>query len=99
MLSRVRGYCPVCQKETDLDIVYVYEKRKIRYVIPLVVVNIYRTRRWPDFYGVVCEECRTVIKVMRNKNELRNKYGWSSIRRRHKLALKKPEVMTIRFLL
>ncbi len=98
VLARGRGYCPVCQKETNLDIVYVYEKRKIRYVIPLIVVNFYGTRRWPDFYGVVCDECRTVITVMRNKKELRNKYRWSAIRRRHMLALKKPEVMTIRFL-
>jgi len=83
VLDRFAGYCPVCGKQTSQILAYVYRKEKMP--IPLIFVTI--RRYLPEFYGVICEECNTVLRATRHSKEIAKKYGKSRFTSKHKNAL------------
>lgn len=94
VLNRFEGYCPICRKITSQILVYVYKKEKMP--IPLLFVIIWRY--YPDFYGVVCEECNFVLRTLPYK-EMAKRYGRSWLTLKHKYGIEqKPRQLQIKFL-
>lgn len=67
--TKVKRDCVICSKETNQDLVYVYRKRKLPIVIPLLVINYVRwNRSLPAFYGYRCRNCEYIQPVSLNTN-------------------------------
>lgn len=95
VLDRFEGYCPVCCKKTSQILVYVYQKEKM----PVIAVVVTIRRYLPAFYGVICENCKTVLRSTKYSREIAKKYGKGLLSFKHKLALEpKPRKIKIRFI-
>ncbi|BFI73570.1 hypothetical protein YN1_5570 [Nanoarchaeota archaeon] len=95
VLEKFEGYCPICKEQTPQILVYVYKKYKIPIYLFIVIIF----RYWPDFYGIICEKCNTVIKIFSNSKEMAKKYKKSWFFEIHKNAVEdKPRNMEIRII-
>lgn len=83
VLDRFVGYCPVCDKKTPQTLAYIYKKQKM----PIIMVIINVMRYSPSFYGIICNNCSTVLRSTRYSKEIMNKYGKSTFSFKHKQAL------------
>ncbi|BDC17708.1 hypothetical protein [Acidianus sp. HS-5] len=83
VLDRFQGYCPICGRQTSQILAYVYRKEKMP--IPLIFVTI--RRYLPDFYGVICENCHTLLKANRYSKDIAKKYGRGRFTSKHKNAI------------
>ncbi|MEM3245677.1 MAG: hypothetical protein QXN16_02825 [Candidatus Micrarchaeaceae archaeon] len=94
VLEEGKGFCWICEKETKQSLVYVFKKTKMP--IPLIIAIVWRTA--PAFYGIVCNNCGTVLARMKNEAELSKKYGRSVWNSSHKIAKEEPKMMELRFI-
>ena len=95
VLDRFEGYCPVCGKKTHQILAYVYRKEKM----PIIAIVVTIGRYLPAFYGVICENCNTVLRSTGYSKEIAKKYGKGAFSFKHKLALEqKPRKMEIKFI-
>ena len=96
VLDKIKGYCPICKKETKHDIVYVFRKERI----PIILVVINTIRRYPDFYAKICENCNTILTVFSKTQAsyLKDKHERSFWGKHKKSTESEPKGVEIRFL-
>ena len=95
VLDRFEGYCPVCGRKTHQILAYVYQKEKI----PIIAVVVAVRRYLPAFYGVICDNCNTVLRSTGYSKEIAKRYEGGAFSFKHKLALEqKLRKMEIRFI-
>ncbi len=95
VLDRFEKYCPICDKKTPQILAYVYQKEKM----PIIAIVINIRRYLPEFYGVICENCKTILRSTRYSKEIAKKYGEGLLSSKHKFALEpKPRKIEIRFI-
>lgn len=75
VLEKNRGDCIVCQKQTQNLLIYVLEETHTS-VLPLIIINAWSTERYPPFYGMMCNECNTVLGIVKEAEteNLKQKY-------------------------
>ena len=94
VLERGKGFCKICNKETKHVLVYVFSKVRVPIFLLIVIVG----RSLPAFYGVVCDNCGTVLARMTNEKALKEKYEWSRLSGNHHKAKETPKIMELMFI-